>query len=474
MRDNTLPKPSDRAFQAYVRESHAKEDLARLMKYVGECTIVPKGGAQTDGQLPVQQALATEAQGILKAALRHLNPSNKHPDSMIEDAIQGQVEKELSYAQFGLCLQLLAWKTQRVVSVIASKGGAGKTPLISLLAALYAWITNVSTLLIEGNENAGTIDGSSGVSRSDVKVLLTDAINDHELINTHRKCGENLGRHLQTGLNVLLSDSNNKNNQFTLKAFLDMFDVLSEQHYATFGDTGNGMGITKAANTGLLLKSHVILFPLVADNYSTYQPLLTTMLDMYRDGHTEKLKKYSRIVINATGTDYTLDHFFEKMLGHAADMTSGDKGEASDYAEWKDNPVQLLIDLGFDYNEEEGSFTGKGIFMIPYSQWIAENKVISILPEDIGQETLAAGLEILFECLTMDIQTDKEMYDEIERVLAMVAEYEDTRRHKSASTPSTPINIAGDEHAVREILETFTEESQAALFAVLAENRANH
>lgn len=414
--------PPTAAIDDWARVLRSKAELLRLIELVGRCKLVaPEDEVQLS---TIELDLIEESQSVLTNVSQQLRRLGKAPAITAEAefqaaAIERAIKDELTYAQYAYVLKILAKQVRRTIVVIASKGGAGKTALITLLATLYAWLTGVATLLVEGNENDGTVNLRTNISRSSVNTKLTDAIFNRDLINTHKKGATNLGQHWQApSLYVLLSDPDDSKNQFALQDVLTMLEAIDEQYCARFGDTGNGTGITKTANTALLLRAHVVLLPVVADDMQTYHTLLTTMINLYNNGHQDKLQRFSRIVINGAKESNTVKRFMDKIYAIAVEKTSG-KGEATQHPEWVGKPDKFLRDVGFCYDEEEQRFTGDHIFVVPYSQWIADGKPISILPEDIGQDTLTAGLLILCECLTMDVQTDEEMEAETARVLTV-------------------------------------------------------
>lgn len=414
------------------------------------------------------ERFAGSDQSILERAIDLFNPNiaqRRLEDQEVRQAgIQRAISEEISYRELASVLRMLSKKVMRTIVVVASKGGAGKTALISLLAVLYAWLTQTATLLVEGNENDGTVNLRVDVQRNDVEVMLDSAIMNPRQVNSVRKCsGGKLGQHAQAqSLFVLLSNPDNSKNQFSLVSALKMLGVVESQFCALFGDTGNGTGVTKTANTALLLKADVVLLPVVAHDAQTYSTLLTTMINLYNDGHVAKLQRYSRVVVNGATSGYTVKHFIDEIVEIATKMTSG--GEAAiAREEWRNNPVRFLRDIGFGYDEEHDRITGGHVRFVPYSQWIADGKPISVLPEDIGQDTLIAALRILIECLTMEAPTQEAQASEIARVVAMT----DTVFVERPSAPA-------DANTALEILLELTGNKPEAVFKMLAERQIDN
>lgn len=411
--------------EEFMRLMEAMNSLQRDMAYISKCRLAPPNGSSSFFvEDPPDDTIVEQPKNVLDMVTRfaqsHLSLSRA--ESVLDGIDLAYIDErqaKLYFAKLAYMCKVLAQSIQRMIVVIGSKGGAGKTSLIALLSVVYAYVTEVATVLVEGNENGGTLNLRVAVSRSRVKTKLADAVKDPSLVNTHKKSGKsNLGTHWQSGLHVLLADANNTKNQFLLQSALKLLNVLDDQYYAVFGDTGNGMGYTKTANTAILLKGHVALLPAVCRDYQTYNELLNTMINMFNEGHLDMLHEFSRVVLNGVKEDDTIEQFMEKIFEIAVEMTT-DEGEATVNSNWKNNPVRFLRDVGFVYDEETEKFTGEKIFTVPFSQWIADGKAISVLPEDIGQDTLTAALEILLECLTMDVQTDEEMQREIDRLIDM-------------------------------------------------------
>lgn len=331
--------------------------------------------------------------------------------------LQEQIALEVAYAELCYILRLLVKSIQRTIVVLTSKGGAGKTPLITNLAVLHSFVTTTSNLFLEGNENDGTANMRLGLNRAE-QILLNLALSDHTLIKDRNTSERNLGKHAQTSLYVLLSDANEANNMFTMELFLYMYEVLRTQFGSIFGDTGNGN--ESAANEALFLECDVALLSAVADDPATFAPLLTTLTNLYKLGHKEKVQQQTRIVISGTKPGDTIDNYIERFRMEAARLVQPKfsfNGGKTKPEYWTEDPDQLLRDIGFDYNETEQRFTGKKIFLVPYSQWIREGKPASVLPEETGLETLVAYLEILVDCFRSDVQTTERKAAEIERRL---------------------------------------------------------
>jgi cellulose biosynthesis protein BcsQ len=354
-----------------------------------------------------------------REVLQNLNPTNANQAFVKVEQLhlRRQIALEVAYAELCYILIQLAKSNQRTITVLTSKGGAGKTPLITNLAVLFSFVTSTSNLFLEGNENDGTANMRLGLNRAE-QILLNQALSDHSLIKDRNTTDRNLGQHPQANLHALLSDANKDNNMFTMELFLYMYDVLRTQFANIFGDTGNGN--ESAANEGLFLESDIAILSAVADDPATFSPLLTTMTNLFKLGHVAKLQKYTRIVINGTRPGDSVADFIERFRSEAAKLVQPKftfSGGETKPEYWTEDPDQLLRDIGFDYDEKQQRFTGKKIHLVPFSEWIRKGKPASVLPEETGLETLVAYLEILADCFKSEVQAPDEKRKEIERRL---------------------------------------------------------
>ena len=428
---NTLTSPDKQptihseGFDGYTSLRTAKEQHLRLITAVRDtveetrrlATSLPPEVPEADDETRNLNRYLSPAVTIIK------NRFNLHRPSEViagfEQAFeqeQQRAELELKYATNCYLVKTLAEDRQRTIVVIATKGGSGKTPLITNLAVLYAWITGDPTLFLEANENMGTAHLRLNIHRGG-RLLLPGAIQNHSLISEPKLALKHLGKHFQTSLYALLSDPDEGRNRFTLGAFLSMYKVLRVKFGSAFGDTGNGF---KAANEGMFLEGDDALFTAIADDAATFTTLIDTMVYLYTLGHKTKLQKHSFVVVNGTREHDTVDGFLKRIRDIAVEITTPQINPETGKMEssvWTEDPDQLLRDLGFAYDESGTRMTGEKLFMIPYSQWIKDGKPASILPEDTGLETLDAYAQVLIACLSQEVQPEIEKQSEIQRRL---------------------------------------------------------
>lgn len=306
---------------------------------------------------------------------------------------------------------------QRVLCVMASKGGAGKTPLIVYLAALFAFATSTTNLVIEANENDGTVKSRYNLNR-DSQAILSDVVKNTSLVENHLKATKSLGKFEQTTVWALLSSENATDNMFLMADLWQMFNVIRPSFSNVWGDTGNGN--RHATNELMFLESDEALFPALAENSDTHGTVIATMINLYGAGHKKKLQERSMIVISAAkeSEGHTVEKFLQIFRTIAAKEVKPrydyEKGEVVPPL-WTTDPDQLLRDLGFSYNPETKELTGENIFLVQHSDWIDDGNVVSVRPEDVGLKTIVDYLKIAVKIFSTPTQDKSEKEAEIQR-----------------------------------------------------------
>lgn len=346
---------------------------------------------------------------------------------------------------------------QRVLCVMASKGGVSKTPFIVYMAAIFAFATSTTNLVLEANENDGTVKNRYGLAR-DSQPLLNDVIADHSLITDHRTTTSMLGKFEQTSVWALLSAANAAENEFSMPEFLAMHTKIRPHFCNVWGDTGNGN--RRATNEGMLLESDVVFFPALAGNSDSWSTVITTMINLYQAGHVKKLQERSFVVISATKEGDTVEQFlkiFREVAAEAVKPRYNYKSNVVDDAPlWTEDADQLLRDLGFKY-DDAGNMTGEGVFVVRHSDWIADGNIVSVRPEDVGIETIVDYLKIAVAAFTIPTQEKEEKEGEIARRIS-------EREEKPSS------QTVGREQAFSGLLETFGGDMESALLFVADQN----
>lgn len=306
---------------------------------------------------------------------------------------------------------------QRVLCVMASKGGAGKTPLIVYLAALFAFATSTTNLVVEANENDGTVKSRYNLNR-DSQAILSDVVKNTRLVEDHLKATKSLGKFEQTTVWALLSSENATDNMFLMADLWRMFNVLRPSFSNLWGDTGNGN--RHATNELMFLESDEVLFPALAGNSDTHGTVIATMINLHGAGHKKKLQERSKIVISAAkeSEGHTVEKFLEIFRTIAAkEVKPRYDYEKDEIVEplWTTDPDQLLRDLGFSYDPTTKELTGGNIFLVQHSDWIDDGNVVSVRPEDVGLRTIVDYLKIAVKIFSSPTQDKSEKEAEIKR-----------------------------------------------------------
>ena len=343
---------------------------------------------------------------------------------------------------------------QRVLCVMASKGGAGKTPLIVYLAALFAFATSTTNVVIEANENDGTVRSRYKLNRSS-QAILSDVVKDPSLLETHLKATKSLGKFEQATVWALLSAENATDNMFSMADLWQMFNVLRPSFTVVWGDTGNGN--RHATNELMFLESDEVLFPALAENSDTWGTVITTMINLHQAGHKKKLQERATIVISAAkeGKEHTVEKFLEIFRAIAAEEAKPRRNHETGSVEpplWTEDADQLLRDIGFSFNPETLELTGENIFFVQHSDWIDDGNVVSVRPEDVGLKTIVDYLKVAVRIFSTTTQDKSEKEGEIAR---RMLEREETIR-PTTKQPSidemTKSILAGDKEYIKMVL----------------------
>jgi hypothetical protein len=291
-------------------------------------------------------------------------------------------------------LNQIAKTTQRVICVINSKGGAGKTPIATGLAATIQWAIKTICGIIDANENNGTTGKRLAIDREGL-LLLRGAIANMDAISNLNKMSMVLGKHDQTGLIALLSDPSATNNGFTLEQFVMLATVFLGNVHSGVLDTGNGN--EHPANEGSFQVADVALFAALAPKPESFEGVVSSMEAYYQLGYTEKVRS-SYIVISATGKKDTKEKFYKMLQNLVTELLP----EKSSSTEARDKKM------------EELGITLENIFLIPFSQYIQGDiydtvvPAVDMDPRVTGIDTLIAFAELAIAIFLRDVPTREE------------------------------------------------------------------
>lgn len=393
-------------------------ELHQQLQELQQLRMESEAAKQNDDPKPAQTGwLGKTFKSALQSAIQ---PKN----SLDSEASLAAYDEELSlwaeYFHYSYLLREIVRTStdwQRVLCVMASKGGAGKTPLIAYLAAVFAFATSTTNLLLEANENDGTLNDQLAVSRSS-QPLLNTIVANHSLVANHQIATSKLGKFSQTSLWALLSAANSDENDFSMPEFLAMFDVVRPHFCNVWGDTGNGN--RRAANEGIFLESDVVLFPALATKAVSWSRVITTMINLYQAGHHKKLQACAMIVINATKASegHSVKQFLEVFREEARKQVEPRYNHKTNTVEaplWTTDGDELLRDIGFAFDPITNELTGGNLYLVRHSDGIHNGNVTSVRPDDTGLGTIVDYLKILIAAFTMPTQDLTEKKSEIDR-----------------------------------------------------------
>lgn len=309
-------------------------------------------------------------------------------------------------------LSVLMMDRKRMISVLGSKGGIGKTPLGTFLAALIALASRRRTLIVDANHNEGTTGPALDISR-DGRVLLLAAIKNPSLLDSSDQLRDGLGFHKESGLLALLSNPNSITENVTMKQFTTLLFFLFKRFDAVVNDGGNGIAhpiINGSASVG-----DVLLFPALATKPSSFRTAMTTMLGFYDLGHKDKVRNGLKVV-SATGRKRTrkefVDHYrqlIEKFASYEMDPR-GDDDEKRVRNPWFNKSEELMAALGI---------CEENIFLVPESKHIRLERVVTLKREYVGMPALIAYMRILVRVFQMSVPSEEQKRVVIKQFLNM-------------------------------------------------------
>lgn len=354
----------------------ATYNIAERQKLI-DATEVPTFGWQADLYSDVQ---------ILNNALRKLN---------IDHRIDGpKPSKNEQLLRMYKLLNHIAKTTQRIICVINSKGGAGKTPVATGLAATMQWSIKTICGIIDANENNGTTGKRLGISR-DGLLLLRGAMANLDAISNLNKMSMRLGKHDQTGLIALLSDPSATNDRFTLEQFTKLANVFFGNVHSGVLDTGNGN--EHSANEGSFQFADVALFSAWAPKADSFEGLVSSMDAYYKLGYEDKVRS-SYIVISATDKKDTKDKFYKMLENLVGELVEDEPGST----------------VNRDRKMKELGITHDNMFLIPFSEYIQGSVTGTVVPavdmdpRVTGVDTLIAFAELALAIFLREVPSRDE------------------------------------------------------------------
>lgn len=321
-------------------------------------------------------------------------------------------------------------------AVIGSKGGIGKTPLISMLSLVCAMASRKSTLAAEFHPDTGTMGDRLGVSTSQHGEYRTFHMVRHpEIMESHTAMSKLTATYPGSSLDVLLAEPKpDQPDNITCMEVFEALIVLFSHYSNVFCDTGNG-DLTPI-HEGNLFAVDTCVFPVMADKDDNYKPSLMTKIQMFKAGHTRLVVSMPKVV-NATNPKDSKDKYLAKYRDGARKIledngwryerimpdtdkplpTKPKKTEQSSeeqLAEYHEALInRLLDDLGV---------TKDNIFLIPFSKHIANNGVASVERSKICILALMAYSELLLHLMKLPAPTLEEKKARFEATMSQRGE----------------------------------------------------
>ena len=248
-----------------------------------------------------------------------------------------------------------------VLTILNSKGGAGKTPLACYVATVLDWAIELLVVLMDVNQFDGTAASLMGVSRRKTKSLRYVADHLSEFRN-YQALTTQLGRSMEPGNRVHIVASSPGSMDFELKEVVMVEHVLGQSAKAIVNDGGNGNSDKLPANMGAVIAATDLLYAALAGDDQSIERVISTMANVGGDGFIDKVRR-SFIVVSATKPQDTKNDLMFALERAVKDLKRDDLSEkAQDVLP----DGQLTLDF-FGIVPER-------VHMIPYDQYIADRK----------------------------------------------------------------------------------------------------
>lgn len=308
-------------------------------------------------------------------------------DKDAERKIKRLAESAFPQIYFGQLLKDLHAQSltqRRRIAVRNSKGGVGKTPVASNLAAIMSWVIKAAVALVDVNENDGSTAQQIGIER-DETVNLTQAIHEPWRF---RKADTVFQLMRPEKYNVyVMSSAVTPDHSITAEQVRQtILRLYLNGMHSSVADGGNGN--SHPSNVGAVDAATTLVIPALEGDSLSYERVLSTMLYYSENGY-EDLVSRAFIVISATkpGSREDLLPEYVKLLEEAAkvkvDTANGGKR-------------QLTL--------EEFNIKPERIFLIPFDQHIKDRQIVD--HEAISRETLTAYLELLVAIFSQEIPAE--------------------------------------------------------------------
>jgi hypothetical protein len=201
------------------------------------------------------------------------------------------------------------------------------------------------------------------------------------------------------------------------------------KHYdSIIFDGGNGNG--HAINDGAAHIGDNLLYPALKSKPASFDVALSSMLGFYDLGHKAKVKSSLKIV-SATHRKDTRKYYVELYRKLVVEFTSheldprgdddADEGQIEEFASQNLSPQSKDVQQKVNpwYNKPDAlmdalGITEENIFLVPYSEHIAQERTVSLKRKDVGMPALLAYMRILVRIFQMEVEDEATKYAAID------------------------------------------------------------
>lgn len=301
-------------------------------------------------------------------------------------------------------LLTLSETRSRTITVLNSKGGGGKTPTIAYLAALYHEITGSWNILLDMNQNVGTLARLVGIRKSDT-LSLRDAIQLGKNLTTKTDFKVRTKIHRQTGLRVISSaDMDAKEDMFAIEEVVDLHDKAYRIFDSVFQDTGNGM--SHSCNIAAVQTADALVFPAVWDNDDAIIGIQETLDGYFERGYGSNIHKLGYFAVLGTNPKWNKEEVFAKFTARIFAAFSaahhGPNPEKMDSLKLQEETDRLMQMLGIRIER---------FFMVPFSKYINDKRVVDTASHKMGLASKTGYSEVLVSIFENDTEKDPSSED---------------------------------------------------------------
>lgn len=342
-----------------------------------------------------------------------------------------------------------------VLTVVNSKGGVGKTPLLAYLTMVYAHYSNNPTVALDLNQNEGTLHRMFGLLRSQT-LTLSEALRRRKELTTWKAIAPLMAAHEQTGVRLLASEDIDLD-VTDVSEFDELIDGMSSASHLVGIDTGNGKGY--AASRSAVGKSNALVYATLWENREdAFEGIASTITGYLTRGMIDQVYKRSYMVVSGTPRNMTKQQVYDTFVDYIFGIWGLlEKGIT------EERRMELLTDAKAQAERKEKLMKWLGIrfdrfYIVPASRYIKTTRKADVRSSVIGLETLRAYLQILVDIYTYSTTPDHQTPIAPAAVQAELAGLEETflawKAERSASRkgkaqPIEDLDPLGDlEHTI--------------------------